>query len=358
MHSEINLLNICGTVVIGDGEREETPILYVGEEVGTGQGEEVDIGLHPLEGKTLAAKARPNALSVVVMAPRGSMLQLPEIYMEKLAVGPGYPDGLLDLDMPPAERVRVLAAAKGCSPEDVRITVLECPRHAELIAELRSTGASVRLISDADVAGVMHCSRPEETGIDLYMGSGGAPQCVLGVAALKCMGGQMQGRLLFRNPHEADLARRAGIEDLDAKYNLDDLIRADVLFAATAVTNSSLLRGLGGSASSWRPRPCSCARTPARSGASPTAPRISEPGRVSEPDLCAPRPVRCTPGHSGSAAAPPPPPPPAPPCAPAARGQVWFGSGRATALSWSADPEMSVNCTIYSQTERCELWLG
>jgi len=243
MHSEINLLNICGTVVIGDGEREETPILYVGEEVGTGQGEEVDIGLHPLEGKTLAAKARPNALSVVVMAPRGSMLQLPEIYMEKLAVGPGYPDGLLDLDMPPAERVRVLAAAKGCSPEDVRITVLECPRHAELIAELRSTGASVRLISDADVAGVMHCSRPEETGIDLYMGSGGAPQCVLGVAALKCMGGQMQGRLLFRNPHEADLARRAGIEDLDAKYSLDDLIRADVLFAATAVTNSSLLRG-------------------------------------------------------------------------------------------------------------------
>jgi len=243
MHSELNLLNIRGTVVIGDGEREETPTLYVGEEVGTGQGEEVDIGLHPLEGKTLAAKARPNALSVVVMAPRCSMLPVPEIYMEKLAVGPGYPDVLLDLDMPPAERVRVLAAAKGCSPEEVRITVLERPRHAELIAELRSIGASVRLISDADVAGVMHCSRPEETGIDVYMGSGGAQQGVLGAAALKCMGGQMQGRLLFRNPHEADLARRAGIEDLDAKYSLDDLIRADVLFAATGVTNSSLLRG-------------------------------------------------------------------------------------------------------------------
>jgi len=243
MHTELNLLNIRGRIVIGYGEQDETPILYVGEEVGTGNGEEVDIGLHPLEGKTLAAKARPNALCVVTMAPRGSMLRVPDIYMDKLAIGPGYPDGLVDLDMPPAERVRVLARAKGGGPEDVRVCILERPRHAELIAEVRSTGASVRLISDADVAGVMHCTRPEESGTDMYMGSGGAQQGVLGAAALKCMGGQMQGRLLFRDQREVDLARRVGIEDLNAKYSRDDMIRADVLFSATAVTNSSLLRG-------------------------------------------------------------------------------------------------------------------
>jgi fructose-1,6-bisphosphatase II / sedoheptulose-1,7-bisphosphatase len=218
-------------------------MLYIGEQVGTGKGDEVDIALDPLEGTTLTAKAMPNALTVVAMGPRHSMLHAPDVYMDKLAIGPGYAPGLIDLDMTPTERLRVFAAAKGCAPADVTVCILERPRHAELIAEVRETGAAIRLITDGDVAGVMHCAQPDETGIDMYMGSGGAPEGVLAAAALKCMGGQIQGRLLFRNNDEIARARAAGIEDLDAKYNRDDMIRADVLFSATGVTNGSILRG-------------------------------------------------------------------------------------------------------------------
>ena len=243
MRTQLNMLDIKGTVVIGEGERDEAPMLFIGEEVGTGKGEVVDIALDPLEGTTLTAKAMPNALTVVAMGPRGSMLHAPDVYMDKLAIGPGYPEGLLDLEMAPAERIKVFAKAKGGGPEDVTVCILERPRHADLIAEARTTGASIRLITDGDVAGVMHCSQPDDTGIDMYMGSGGAPEGVLAAAALKCMGGQIQGRLIFRNDDEVARARKAGIEDLDAKYNRDDMIRADVLFSATGVTNGSILRG-------------------------------------------------------------------------------------------------------------------
>ena len=243
MRSQLNMLDIKGTVVIGEGERDEAPMLFIGEEVGKGTGEEVDIALDPLEGTTLTAKAMPNALTVVAMGPRHSMLHAPDVYMDKLAIGPGFPEGLVDLDMAPAERIRVFAEAKGCEPGDVSVCILERPRHAELIAEVRSTGAAIRLITDGDVAGVMHVTAPAETGIDMYMGSGGAPEGVLAAAALKCMGGQIQGRLIFRNEDEVARARRAGIEDLNAKYTRDEMIRADVLFAATGVTNGSLVRG-------------------------------------------------------------------------------------------------------------------
>ena len=243
MRVQLNMLDIKGTVVIGEGERDEAPMLFIGEQVGKGKGEEVDIALDPLEGTTLTAKAMPNALTVVAMGPRYSMLHAPDVYMDKLAIGPGYPAGLVDLDMPPAERIRVFAKAKGGKPGDVSVCILERPRHAELISEVRSTGAAIRLITDGDVAGVMHCTDPDQTGIDMYMGSGGAPEGVLAAAALKCMGGQLQGRLIFRNEDEIARARRAGIEDLNAKYSRDDMIKADVLFAATGVTNGSLLRG-------------------------------------------------------------------------------------------------------------------
>ena len=243
MRSQLNMLDIKGVVVIGEGERDEAPMLYIGEEVGTGRGQEVDIALDPLEGTTLTAKAMPNALTVVAMGGRGSMLHAPDVYMEKLAIGPGFDKGVVDLDMPPAERIRAFARAKGCRPDEVNVCILERPRHRELIDEVRSTGAGIRLITDGDVAGVMHCAEPEETGIDMYMGSGGAPEGVLAAAALKCMGGQIQGRLIFRNDDEIARARKAGIEDLKAKYDKDDMCRSDVIFAATGVTNGSILRG-------------------------------------------------------------------------------------------------------------------
>ena len=243
MRIQLNMLDIKGTVVIGEGERDEAPMLFIGEEVGTGRGDEVDIALDPLEGTTLTAKDMPNALTVVAMGPRHSMLHAPDVYMDKLAIGPGYAPGLVDLDMTPTERLRVFAEAKGCKPSDVTVCILERPRHVDLINEVRKTGASIRLITDGDVAGVMHCAQPDETGIDMYMGSGGAPEGVLAAAALKCMGGQIQGRLIFRNNDEIGRARDAGIEDLDAKYNRDDMVRADVLFSATGVTDGSILRG-------------------------------------------------------------------------------------------------------------------
>ncbi|SHH60372.1 class II fructose-bisphosphatase [Cognatishimia maritima] len=241
MREQLNLLDIAGVVVIGEGERDEAPMLYIGEEVGTGKGPGVDIALDPLEGTTLTAKDMPNALTVIAMGPRGSMLHAPDVYMDKLAIGPGFPEGIVTLDMPPATRVSALATAKGCLPKDITVCILERPRHEDMIEEVRSTGASIRLITDGDVAGVMHCADSATTGIDMYMGSGGAPEGVLAAAALKCMGGQIHGRLLFRNDDEKARARKAGIEDFDRVYTRDDMVTADVIFAATGVTGGSLL---------------------------------------------------------------------------------------------------------------------
>ena len=243
MRRQLNLLDIRGTVVIGEGERDEAPMLYIGEEVGSGVGPAVDIALDPLEGTTLTAKDMPNALAVIAMGPRGSMLHAPDVYMDKLAIGPGYPEGLVTLEMSPTERIEALARAKGCGPESVMVCVLERPRHQELIAEIRATGARIRLIVDGDVAGVIHCAEPDKTGIDMYMGAGGAPEGVLAAAALKCMGGQMMGRLLFRDEAERERARRAGIEELDRVYTRDEMVTHDVIFAATGVTDGSVVRG-------------------------------------------------------------------------------------------------------------------
>ena len=240
MREQLNLLDIAGVVVIGEGERDEAPMLFIGEEVGTGNGPGVDIALDPLEGTTLTAKDMPNALTVIAMGPRGSMLHAPDVYMDKLAVGPGYEDGVVTLDMSPAERVQALATAKGCLAKDITVCVLERPRHDSIIDDIRSTGASIRLITDGDVAGVMHCADPS-TGIDMYMGAGGAPEGVLAAAALKCMGGQIFGRLLFRNSDEKDRAAKAGITDLDRVYSRDDMVTENVIFAATGVTSGSLL---------------------------------------------------------------------------------------------------------------------
>jgi fructose-1,6-bisphosphatase II / sedoheptulose-1,7-bisphosphatase len=244
MRQQLNLLDIAGVVVIGEGERDEAPMLYIGEEVGTGNGPGVDIALDPLEGTTLTAKDMPNALTVIAMGPRGSMLHAPDVYMEKLAIGPGFAEGLVTLDMSPRERVSALARVKGCSPRDITVCVLERPRHEDMIAEIRSTGAAIRLITDGDVAGVMHCAEPNQTGIDMYMGTGGAPEGVLAAAALKCMGGQIQGRLLFRNDDEKARAAKAGITDLDKIYTRDEMVTQDVIFAATGVTTGSLLAGI------------------------------------------------------------------------------------------------------------------
>ena len=244
MRDQLNKLEIKGVVVIGEGERDEAPMLYIGEEVGTGEGPAVDIALDPLEGTTLTAKDMPNALTVIAMGPRGSMLHAPDVYMEKLAIGPGFKAGVVTMDMSPSERVSALAAAKGCSTEDITVCVLERPRHDEMIAELRTTGAAIRLITDGDVAGVMHCAEPEKTGIDMYMGSGGAPEGVLAAAALKCMGGQFFGKLLFRNDDERGRAAKAGITNFDRVYTRDDLVKGDVIFAATGVTDGSLLAGI------------------------------------------------------------------------------------------------------------------
>lgn len=244
MRDQLNLLDIAGVVVIGEGERDEAPMLFIGEEVGTGKGPAVDIALDPLEGTTLTAKDMPNALTVIAMAPRGTLLHAPDVYMDKLAIGPGFAVDTVTLDMSPAERVGALARAKGCTAEDITVCILERPRHEAMIEEVRSTGAAIRLITDGDVAGVIHCAEAEITGIDMYMGSGGAPEGVLAASALKCMGGQIYGRLLFRNDDEKARARKAGITDLNRVYTRDEMVTADVIFAATGVTSGSILSGI------------------------------------------------------------------------------------------------------------------
>ena len=244
MREQLNMLDIAGVVVIGEGERDEAPMLFIGEEVGTGNGPGVDIALDPLEGTTLTAKDMPNALTVIAMGPRGSMLHAPDVYMEKLAIGPGFAPDTVTLDMTPSQRVSALAKAKNCDIKDITVCILERPRHEDMIEEVRGTGASIRLITDGDVAGVMHCAEPQITGIDMYMGAGGAPEGVLAAAALKCMGGQIFGRLLFRNSDEKARASKAGITDFNRVYTRDDMVTQDVIFAATGVTGGSLLPGI------------------------------------------------------------------------------------------------------------------
>ncbi|GFM27931.1 fructose 1,6-bisphosphatase II [Novosphingobium sp. PY1] len=245
MRKAFDELYIDGTVVIGEGERDEAPMLFIGEKVGGApdRGPKIDIALDPLEGTTITAKAGPNALAVLAAAEEGGLLNAPDVYMEKLAVGPGYPEGVIDLDKTPTENIKSIAAAKGVDPHEIIVCVLDRPRHADLIEELRAIGCGIQLIPDGDVAGVIAVT-DETTTIDVYMGSGGAPEGVLAAAALRCVGGQMQGRLLFRNDDERARARKWGIEDLNKIYTLGELAKGDCIFAATGVTSGSLLDGV------------------------------------------------------------------------------------------------------------------
>jgi len=250
MRDALNELDFDGTVVIGEGERDEAPMLFIGEKVGRAHhetgvaaGPRIDIALDPLEGTTITAKAGPNALAVLAISEEGGLLNAPDVYMDKIAIGPGYAEGIIDLSKSPTENVEAVAAAKGVAPGDLMVCVLDRPRHEALIAELRGLGCGIMLIPDGDVAGVIATSNPD-TGIDIYMGSGGAPEGVLAAAALRCVGGQIQGKLIFRNEDERGRARRWGIKDLDRIYSITDLASGDVIFAATGVTDGSLLKGV------------------------------------------------------------------------------------------------------------------
>ncbi|HEX7783259.1 MAG TPA: class II fructose-bisphosphatase [Sphingobium sp.] len=245
MRIAFNDLYMDGTVVIGEGERDEAPMLYIGEKVGNaiGTGPRIDIALDPLEGTTITAKAGPNALAVLAISEEGGLLNAPDVYMEKLAVGPGYPEGIIDLKKSVKDNVEAVAAHKGVAPSDIIVCVLDRPRHEKLIAELRAIGCGIMLIPDGDVAGVIATTDPETT-IDMYMGSGGAPEGVLACAALRCVGGQFKGRLLFRNEDEKQRAFKWGITDLDKIYDLKELAIGDCIFAATGVTDGSLLDGV------------------------------------------------------------------------------------------------------------------
>ncbi|WP_300998103.1 class II fructose-bisphosphatase [Hyphomonas sp.] len=243
MRSAFNAVDFRGRVVIGEGERDEAPMLYIGEEVGTGKGPEIDIALDPLEGTTLTAKAMPDACAVLAIAPRGGLLHAPDTYMDKLAVGPGYPEGIITLDASPAENIKALAKHAGRKVEDMTVCVLDRPRHQDIIDSLRSAGARVSLITDGDVAGVIATTN-SLTGVDMYVGQGGAPEGVLAAAALKCVGGQMFGRLVFRNEDEKKRATRVGITDFGKTYTLNELASGETVFCATGVTKGSLLDGV------------------------------------------------------------------------------------------------------------------
>jgi fructose-1,6-bisphosphatase II / sedoheptulose-1,7-bisphosphatase len=243
MRRALNSLSIDGVVVIGEGERDEAPMLYIGEKVGNSSGPRVDIALDPLEGTTITAKGGPNALAVIAMAEQGGFLNAPDVYMEKIAVGGGLPDGVVDIGADPKENLKNLARAKKVDMADLVVCILDRPRHADLIAKVRAAGARIMLISDGDVSGVIATSRPD-SGVDIYMGSGGAPEGVLAAAALRCIGGQMQGKLIFRNDDEKQRAAKWGIKDLNRVYSMLDLAKGDVMFAATGVTDGSMLRGV------------------------------------------------------------------------------------------------------------------
>jgi fructose-1,6-bisphosphatase II / sedoheptulose-1,7-bisphosphatase len=244
MRRELALLNIRGTVVIGEGEMDEAPMLYIGETVGSGEGPEVDIAVDPLEGTTICAKSMPNALAVLAISEKGGLLNAPDMYMDKIAIGPGYPAGIVDLDKSPGDNIRDLAKAKGVPVAEITACILDRPRHADLIKAVRDAGASVRLIPDGDIAGVIWTTDAQETGIDIYMGSGGAPEGVLAAAAMRCVGGQIQGRLKPSNEDERIRAAKMGITDINRKFNLEDMACADVIFSATGVTDGSLMDGV------------------------------------------------------------------------------------------------------------------
>ena len=244
MRAELKRLPIDGTVVIGEGERDEAPMLFIGEKVGTGEGPEVDIALDPLEGATICAKNLPGSLAVIAVARKGCLLFAPDVYMEKIAIGPGYPQDLVALDAPVAENIANLARAKGVPVSEITACILDRPRHARLIDEVRAAGAAIRLIGDGDVAGVIDTTRPDETGVDIYLGSGGAPEGVLAAAALRCIGGQMQGRLLLNGAEKMARAEKMGITDPRRVYQAEEMARGDVLFAATGVTDGNLLSGV------------------------------------------------------------------------------------------------------------------
>ena len=246
MYRELARLPIEGVVVVGEGEENETPLLFIGETIGAGApaGLKVDLAVDPVEGSTLCAKALPNALSVLAVAERGSLLKVPTMYMDKIAIGPGFPEGLVDLDASPTDNLKALAAAKGVPLSKITVCILDRPRHAKLIEAVRASGATLRLIGDGDIAGVIHVTEPLETGIDIYMGIGGAQEGVLAAAALACIGGQMQGRLVIANDQHRARARAAGIHDLGRKYTMRDMVTGDLAFAATGITDGSLLEGV------------------------------------------------------------------------------------------------------------------
>jgi fructose-1,6-bisphosphatase II / sedoheptulose-1,7-bisphosphatase len=244
MRAELDRLPIKGTVVIGPGEQDEAPTLYLGEVLGRGGGPQVDIALSPLEGATICAKNLPNALSVIAVADKGSLLYAPDVYMQKIAIGPGYPPGLVDIDASPKENIGNLAKAKGVPVGEITACILDRPRHARLIEAVRATGAAIRLIGDGDVAGIIQTTDPNETGVDIYLGIGGAPEGVLAAAALRCTGGQMQGRLVFDTQDKKTRAAKMGIADFDRVYEIEDLVKGDVLFAATGITDGNLLSGV------------------------------------------------------------------------------------------------------------------
>ena len=244
MRRELGALPIDGTVVIGEGEMDEAPMLFIGEKVGTKFGPKVDIAVDPLEGTTLCAKNMPGAIATLAMADEGTLLHAPDIYMDKIGIGPGYPKGVVDLDAPAEENIRALAKAKGVKPEAVTAMILDRPRHAELIAGVRKAGAAVSLITDGDVAGVIHTAQPDKTGIDIYLGIGGAPEGVLAAAALRCIGGQMQTRLVLDTEEKRERAKKMGITDPRKKYQIEDMVKGDCLFAATGVTDGRMLAGV------------------------------------------------------------------------------------------------------------------
>src|SRR3984893_10502460 len=244
MRRELGGLSIDGTVVIGEGEMDEAPMLYIGEKVGNKSGPKVDIAVDPLEGTTLCAKNMPGAIATLAMASGGTLLHAPDIYMDKIGIGPGYPKNTVDLDAPADENILNLAKAKGVKPDAITAMILDRPRHADIIAAVRKTGAAVSLITDGEVAGVIHTAEPDKTGIDIYLGIGGAPEGVLAAAALRCIGGQMQCRLVLDTQEKRARAAKMGIEDPRKKYEIEDIVRGDCLFAATGVTDGSLLSGV------------------------------------------------------------------------------------------------------------------
>lgn len=244
MRAALNSLYMDGTVVIGEGERDEAPMLFIGEKVGLNAGPKVDIAVDPLEGTTLCAKNMPGSIATMAMADGGTLLHAPDVYMQKIAIGPGYARNVIELDAPPADNVRRLAKAKGVDPTAINVLVLDRPRHADIINSVRSTGAAVQLITDGDVAGVIHCAKPDETGVDMYIGTGGAPEGVLAAVALRCIGGQMQCRLILDTEEKRERAHKMGVTDPKMIYGIEDMAKGDCLFAATGVTTGSLLTGV------------------------------------------------------------------------------------------------------------------